>query len=164
MQLMWWLHSAICPVEKGQPTPQPSQSHCWPVPDNDKPCPPAKQQQYFLEDEMRLLCARWWNLYRSSLQKNDLSSAFFVWGILISCQKVRLWNMQNPIHSTGIFYESMSILPGQPKGLSVMSVGWSCLNRIVFQITQRYHGTVLRGSTQGRLPLKCQNQTWLMSS
>ena len=46
--------TAFCPVEEGQPTPQPSQSHSWPVPDNDKPYPPAKWQQQFSEDETEI--------------------------------------------------------------------------------------------------------------
>ena len=46
--------TAFCSVEEGQPTPQPSQSHGRPVPDNDEPCPPAKQQQHFSEDETKI--------------------------------------------------------------------------------------------------------------
>ena len=46
--------TAFCPVEEGRPTPWPSQSCCQPVPDNDKPCPPAKQQQHFSEDKTEI--------------------------------------------------------------------------------------------------------------
>ena len=46
--------TAFCPVEEGRPTPQPSQSRCRPAPDNDEPCPPAKRQQHFSEDETEI--------------------------------------------------------------------------------------------------------------
>ncbi|ODM16216.1 hypothetical protein SI65_08215 [Aspergillus cristatus] len=49
--------TVLCPIEEGQPMPQPSQSCCRPVPDNDEPCPPAKRQQHFSEDETEItLC------------------------------------------------------------------------------------------------------------
>ena len=46
--------TAFCPVEEGRPTPRPIQSCCRPVPDDDKPCPPAKRQRHLLEDDTEI--------------------------------------------------------------------------------------------------------------
>ena len=46
--------TALCPVERGAVTRQPSQSRSRPVPDIDEPCP-AKRQQQFSEGETEIV-------------------------------------------------------------------------------------------------------------
>ncbi|OJJ81341.1 uncharacterized protein ASPGLDRAFT_660210 [Aspergillus glaucus CBS 516.65] len=132
--------TAFCPVEEGRPMPRPSQSHCRPVPDNDKPCPPAKQQQHFSEDETEI------TLFQAMESNQIVEHA-------------------TPGSLTRHFLQKHVNPPWPTKGVECNICGVKLLEQKVHLLNhaERCHGTVVRGSTQGRLALECQHQAGLVS-
>jgi len=157
--------TAFCPVEEGRPMPRSSQSRCRPVPDNDEPCPPAKRQQHFSEDETEITLRQAMESVRIKSPEERPKLCFLCLGNANLPLKNRIAEHATPGSLTRHFLRKHVNPPWPIKGVECNICGAKLLEQKVHLLNhaERCHGTVVRGSTQGRLALECQHQAGLVS-
>lgn len=157
--------TAFCLVEEGRPAPWPIQSCQWPVPDDDKPCPPAKRQWCVLNDDTEItLCKAMESVWIKNSEEWPLI-CFLCLGNANLPLKERILKYTTPGSLIRHFLQKHINPPWPARGVECNVCGMELLERKaeLLNHAEWYHGTVVQGRTQGRLAVECQQHAWLMS-
>ena len=150
--------TAFCPVEEGRPTPRPIQSCRRPVPDDDEPCPPAKRQRCVSNDNTEITLREAMESVRIKNSEERPLICFLCLGNANLPLKERVLKYTTPGSLTRHFLRKHINPPWPARGVECNVCGIELLERKaeLLNHAEWYHGTVVRGRTQGRLAVECQ--------
>ena len=157
--------TAFCLVEEGQSMPQPIQSCQWPVPDDDKPCPPAKQQQCILNNNTEItLCKAMESVWIKNSEEQPLT-CFLYLGNANLLLKEWVLKYTTPGSLTRYFLWKHINPPWPARGVECNVCGIELFEQKaeLLNHAEWCHGTVVQGHTQSRLVVECQQHARLMS-
>ena len=150
--------TAFCPVEEGRPTPRPVQSCRRPVPDDDELGPPVKRQRHLSENDTDFALHQAMETVRIKSENERPTVCFLCLGNPSLPFKERITKHATPGSLTRHFLRKHVNHPWPARGIECNVCGILLFERKadLLNHAERCHGTVVRGSTQGRLALECR--------
>ena len=133
--------------------------------DDDKPCPPFKWQRHLLEDDTEIALCQAIQSVRIKSQGQRPKICFLCLGNPNLPLKDRIVEHATSGSLTRHFLRKHVNPPWPARGIECNICGMELLERKtdLLNHAERCHGTVVRGSNQGRLALECQHQAGLVS-